>query len=98
MGKEGVAKVMGKTLNMVEGFINDMLPKSSHLQAPTIVEDNNNTTNRNEVGDLDPTAVDNKVKDNEERFITVLNTNNILGAHVMEVRKGIMVLPIYGQL
>ena len=39
--KEDVAKVMGKTLNMVEGFINNMLPKSSCLQAPPIVKDNN---------------------------------------------------------
>ena len=54
MGKEAVAKVKGETLNMVEGFINDMLPKSNHLQAPTIVKDNNETINRNEIGDLDP--------------------------------------------
>ena len=85
--KEDVAKVMGKTLNMVEGFINDMLPKSTYLQAPTIVEDNNKTTNRNEIGDLNPTATDNKDNNSVERANTVLNTNNILGAHVMEEKK-----------
>ena len=85
--KEDVTKVMRKTLNMVEGFINDMLPKSTYLQAPTIVEDNNKTTNRNEIGDLNPTATDNKDNNSVERANTVLNTNNILGAHVMEEKK-----------
>ena len=47
IGMGDIAKVMGKTLNMVEGFINDMLPKSSYLQAPIIVEDSNKTTNGN---------------------------------------------------
>ena len=31
VGKEDVAKVMGKTLNMTERFINDMLPKLTCL-------------------------------------------------------------------
>ena len=48
-GKEDVAKVIGKTLNIVEGFINDMLPKSCCLQTPTIVKDSNKTTNRNKL-------------------------------------------------
>ena len=47
VGKEDVTKVMGKTHNMVEGFINDMLPKSSRLQAPTTVDNiNNNSVER----------------------------------------------------
>ena len=75
---------MGKTLNMVEGFIKDMLPKSTRLQAPTIVIDNNETTNRNEIRDLDPTAVDDKDNNSVEHANIVLNTNNILGAQVME--------------
>ena len=88
--KEDVAKVMGKTLNMVEGFINVMLPKSNCLKAPIIVEDNKETTNRNKIGDLDPTGVDNNNNNNNnnnnsvERANTVLKTNNIPGAHVME--------------
>ena len=72
---------------MVKGFINDMLPKSSRLQAPTIVKDNNKTTNRNKIGDLDPTAVDNKDNDSVERANTVLKTNNILDAHVIEEKE-----------
>ena len=69
---------------MVEGFINVMLPKSNRLlQAPTIVEDNNKTTNRNEIGDLDPTAVDNNNNNSVERANTVLKTNNVPGVYVM---------------
>ena len=51
---------------MVKGFINDMLPKSSYLQAPTIIKDSIETTNINEIGDLKLTAVDNNNKDNVE--------------------------------
>ena len=43
---------------MVEGFISNMLPKSSCLEAPTIVKDSNETTDGDEIGDLKPTAVD----------------------------------------
>ena len=85
--KKDVVKVMGKTLNMAEGFINDMLPKSSRLQAPTIVEHNNKTTNRNEIRDSDPTAVSNKDNDCVEHVNTILNPNNILDAHVMEEKE-----------
>ena len=45
---------------MTEGFISDIFPKSSYLQAPTIVEDSHDTTNGNEMGDLKPTAVNKK--------------------------------------
>ena len=42
---------------MLERFISDMISKSNYLQAPTIVEDSNETTNENEMGDLKPIAV-----------------------------------------
>ena len=48
----------GKTLNIVEEFTNEILPKSSYLQTPTIIEDSNEITNGHEMGDLKPTAVD----------------------------------------
>ena len=96
MKKEDVVKVMEKTLNMMEGFINGILPKSSRLQAPTNVKDNNETTNRNKIGDLDPTAVGDNNNNSVERVNTVLKTNNIFGAHVMEEEK--IVLPICQQL
>ena len=87
VGKEDVTKVMGKILNMVEGFINDILPKLSCLQVSTIIEDNNETTNINEIGDLDPTTVNDNDNDSVERANTVLKTNNILGAHIMEEKE-----------
>ena len=75
---------MGKTLNMVDGFFNVMLSKSICLQDPTVVEYNNETTNKNEIGELYSTAVDNDDNNSVERANTVLKTNTILGAHVME--------------
>ena len=72
---------------MVEGFINDMLSKSSRLQAPTIIRDNNKTININKIEDLDPTAVDDNDNNSVEHANTVLKTNNILGTHVMEEKE-----------
>ena len=87
VGKKDVAKFMGKTLNIVKKFINNMLPKLSRFQAPIIVEDNNEIINRNEIRDLDPTTVDDNNNNNVEHANTVLKTNNILGAHIMEKKK-----------
>ena len=84
VGKKDIAKVMGRTINMVEGFINDMLPKSSYLQDPTIVKDSNKTTNINEMGDLDPTAIDKNNNNSVERTNAELEANNSLGAHIPE--------------
>ena len=74
----------------MEGFINDVLPKSSRLQAPTIIKDINKITNRNEIRDLNPTTVDNNNNNSVEHSNTVLKTNNILGAvgvRVMEEKE-----------
>ena len=72
---------------MVAGFINDMLPKSSCLQTPIIVKNSNKTTKRNEMGNLDPTAVDKQNNDSVECANTVLKANNILGTHVLEEKE-----------
>ena len=61
-----------------------MLPKSSYLDAPTIAEDINETTNGNEMGDLKPTAIDENNNNSVKRANTVLEPNNILGAHILE--------------
>ena len=37
IGNGDVVEVMGKTLDMVEGFISDIVPKSSYLETPTII-------------------------------------------------------------
>ena len=71
----------------MEGFISNMLPKSSYLDAPTIAEDINETTNGNEMGDLKPTAIDENNNNSVERANTVLEPNNILGAHILEEKE-----------
>ena len=87
IGNGDVLEVMGENNDMVERLISDMLPKSSYLQAPTIVKDSNETTNGNEMGDLKPTAIDKNNNDSVERANTVLEPNNILGAHVLEEKE-----------
>ena len=72
---------------MAEGFISDMLPKSSYLEAPTILKDSNETTDGNKTEDLKPTAVDENNKNRVEHANTVLESNNILGAHVLEEKE-----------
>ena len=72
---------------MVKGFINDMLPKLSCLEAPIIVKNSNETTIRNEMGDLDPTAVDKNKNNSVERANIVLKANNIIGAHILEEKE-----------
>ena len=84
---------MGKNLNMVEGFMNIMMPKSSCLQAATIVEDSNKTTKRNEMRNLVPTAVDKNNNNSVERANTILKANNILGAHVLKRKNGFTNVP-----
>ena len=82
-----VAELMGRTLDMVEGFISDMLSESSYLEAPTIVEDSNETTNENKMGELKPAAVDENNNDDVKQAKTGLEPNNILGAHVLEEKE-----------
>ena len=48
---------MGDTLNMVEGFINDMVSETSHMNAPTVVKDNNETTTVSILGKTKPIVV-----------------------------------------
>ena len=78
---------MGKTLDMVEGFISDMLSESSYLEAHTIVENSNETTNENEMGKLKPAAVDQNNNDGVKRASTGLEPDNIPGAYVLEEKE-----------
>ena len=48
------------------------------------------------MGDLKPTAVDENNNNSVERVNTILEPNNILGAHILE--KGSMILPMGQQL
>ena len=42
---------------MVEGFINDMISETSHTDAPTVVEGNNETTSGSKLGKAKPVIV-----------------------------------------
>ena len=72
---------------MVEGFIKYMLPRSSYLQAPTIVKDSITITNRNKMKDLDPTAVDKNTNASVEHANTELEANNSLGSPIVEEKR-----------
>ena len=41
---------MGETLNMMERFIKYMVSEISHMDAPTVVKDNNETTTVSKLG------------------------------------------------
>ena len=51
---------MGKTLNMVEGFINDMVLETSHMEATTVVKGNNEAITAGKLGKAKPAIVHGK--------------------------------------
>ena len=79
---------MGDTLNMVEGFINDMVSETSHMDAPTVVEDNNETTTVSKLGKAKPVVVHENNNGAMKLADTGLKSNNTLGAHVVEEKEG----------
>ena len=82
-----VAEIMGKTRNMVEGFINDMVSELSYLEAPVIAKDSNKTTNENEMRKLKSAVVDEDNNDGVKCTNTWLKPNIILGAHILEEKE-----------
>ena len=74
---------------MVEGFVSDMVTKSSYLEAPTIVKDSNETTDGNEMGNFKSIVVDENDNNSVKRANTILKPNNNLGARVLEKRKNV---------
>ena len=84
----GVAEIMGDTFNMVEGFINDMVLETSHMDAPTVIEDNNETTMVSKFGNAKLVVV--HVNNNGAMKLadTELKSNNTLGAHIVEEKEG----------
>ena len=83
-----VAEIMGDTLNMIEGFINDMVLETSHMEAPTMVEDNNKTNTVSKFGKAKPVVVHENNNDALKLADTGLKANNTLGAHVVEEKEG----------
>ena len=79
---------MGDTLNMVEGFINDVVSETSHMDAPIVVEDNNETTTVSKLGKTKPVVVHENNHGNTKLANTGLKSNNILGAQIVEEKEG----------
>ena len=79
---------MGDTLNMVEGFINDLISERSHMDDPTVVKDNKETTAVSKLGKAKPIFVHKNNNGAMKLADTGLNSNNTLGAHIMEEKNG----------
>ena len=75
---------MGYTLNMVEGFINDMVSETSHMDAPTVVEDNDKKTTVSKLRKSKPVFVHENNNGAMKLADTGLKSNNILGVHIVE--------------
>ena len=83
-----VTEIMGYTLNMVEGFINDMVLETSHMDAPTVIEDNNKTTTVNKLGKAKPVSIHENNNGAIKLADTGLISKNTLRAHIVEQKEG----------
>ena len=79
---------MGDTLNMVEVFINNMVLETSHIDAPTMVKDHNETTMVSKLGKTKPVVVHENNNGAMKLVDTGLKSNNTLGVHIMEEKEG----------
>ena len=72
---------------MVEGFFDDMVSETSHTDAATVVENNNETTTLSKLGKAKPVVV--HVSNNGAMKLadTELKPNNTLGAHAVEEKE-----------
>ena len=72
---------------MVKGFINDMVSETSHMDAPTMVEDDNETTTVSKLGKAKPVIVHENNNGAMKFSDTGLKSNNTLGAHIVEEKE-----------
>ena len=79
---------MGKTLNIVETFIYNMISETSHTDAPTVVKDNNKTTVASKLEKVKPVVVHENNNGAMKLVNTRLKSNNTLGAHILEKKEG----------
>ena len=84
----GIAEIMGETLNMVEGFINDMVSETSQINASTVVKDNNKTTAVGKLEKTKPVIAHENNNGNTKLADTGLKPHNILSAHIMKEKEG----------
>ena len=83
----GVAEIMEDTLNMVEGFINDMVSETSHTDAPTVVKDNNEMIAVSKLEKGKPVIVYENNNGAMKLADTGLKSNNTLDAHIVEEKE-----------
>ena len=73
---------------MVEGLINNMVSETSHMDAPTVVEDNNKTTAVSKLEKTKSVVVHENNNDSMKLVDTGLKSNNTLSAHIIEKKGG----------
>ena len=79
--------MVGFDRNRVQGFINDMVSVTINTDAPTVVEDNNKTTEASRLGKAKPVVVYKNSNGNTKLANTGLKSNNTLGAHIVEEKE-----------
>ena len=67
---------MGDILNMVEGLINDMVSDTSHMNAPTVVKDDNEITAVSKLGKAKPVVIHENNHGNTKLVDPGLKSNN----------------------
>ena len=72
---------------MVEGFINDMVSETSHMDASIVVKDNNETTTVSKLGKAKPIVVHENNNGAMKLTDTGLKFNNTLVAHILEEKE-----------
>ena len=77
---------MGDTLNMVEGFINNVVSETNYMDASTMVEEK--TTAVSILGKSKPVVVHENNNGAMKLADTGLKFNNTLGAHIVEENEG----------
>ena len=73
---------------MVEGFLDDMVSETSHMDDATVVENNNETAMVSKSGKAKPVVVHGNNNGAMKLADTGLKSNNTLGAHVVEEKEG----------
>ena len=73
---------------MVEEFINDMVSETNHIDTPTVVKDNNETTKASKLRKAKPVVVHKNNNGAMKLADTGLKSDNTLIAHIMEEKEG----------
>ena len=82
-----ITNIVVEILNILEGFINDMISETSHTNAPTMVKDNNKTTAASKLGKVNPVVVHEHNNGTMKLADTGLKSNNTLGVHIVEQKE-----------